>query len=113
MIVVIVACRFEPITDFIKNIHTAKEFSKGGRVLAIIYNDQQEKCSISEQDRVIIAKAIRYTDHVFLSVDTDQTVCKTIEMCCRFVFKPTHFMPSIMSHEEHEICGKNDIIIRL
>ena len=35
---------------------------------------------MDENDRLEIVKAIKYVDEVFLSVDQDKTVCKSLEL---------------------------------
>ena len=65
-----------------------------GKVIVIVNNDHQArlkkgKAFMKDSERVEIIRALRETDEVYLSIDTDRTVCKTIES-----IKPsiTHFV---------------------
>jgi len=76
----------------------AKEFAgPDGIVYVIVNSDQQSILKkgfsfVPEQDRLAIMGSLRYVDKAFLSIDTDRTVCKTIEWLCENAeHKPTHF----------------------
>ena len=75
---VIASGYFNPIhIGHIKLIKTAK--SLGDELLVLVNNDKQQilkkgKIIMEEDERLEIVKAIRYVDHVFLSVDEDPTV---------------------------------------
>ena len=56
----------------------------GDYLIVIVNNDYQvglkgSKKFQTQEDRVEIVKAIRYVDEVFLSIDTDKSVCKSLE----------------------------------
>jgi cytidyltransferase-like protein len=56
----------------------------GDKLLVIVNNDKQQllkkgKIIIQEEERMEIARAIRYVDDVILSIDDDPTVIRTIE----------------------------------
>ena len=60
----------------------------GDEVLVIVNNDRQQlqkkgKIITPENERLAVAAAIRYVDEIVLSVDTDATVAKTLEMIAR------------------------------
>ena len=63
----------------------AKEYvGQTGQLYVILNSDAQAiqkrgYCAVPMRDRKAIVSAIRYVDKVFDSVDTDRTVCKTLE----------------------------------
>jgi cytidyltransferase-like protein len=93
-----------------------------GIVYAIVNNDKQAILKkgysfIPEKDRVAVIGALKYVDKVFLSTDTDRTVCKTLQMICDTEkHKPTHFFndgdvnPNNRCPEE-DICDKNNMVV--
>lgn len=121
--VVIVSGYFSPIHEgHVEYFRMAKEFAgPNGIVYVIVNSDVQsilkKKFSfVPENDRIAVIRAIRYIDKCVLSIDTDRTVCKTIEMLCNSEgFKyPTHFANggdvTSMSHcPEENICKKYGI----
>jgi len=69
----------------------AKAKALGDWLVVIVNNDAQvllkgSKKFMDENERCAIIKAIKYVDEVVLSIDTDKTICKTLEM-----IKPTIF----------------------
>ena len=74
---------FDPIhVGHLEYLRMAKEL---GDSLVVIVNNNY-KCKLKkgkhfmdENDRVEIVKALRFVDEVFLSVDKDRTVCKSLE----------------------------------
>ena len=57
----------------------------GDEVTVIVNNDAQQllkkgRVITPEDQRLEVAGAIRYVDHAVLSIDTDETVCDTLEM---------------------------------
>ena len=99
----------------------AKEFAgEGGLVYAIVNTDHQAILKkgysfVPEDDRLAIIGAIRYIDKAFLSIDTDRTVCKTLEWIIeQESMKPTHFAnggdvtPDAPCPEE-VVCRKHNI----
>lgn len=56
----------------------------GDRLIVIVNNDEQVKLKgsyafMSEKDRLKIISALKCVDEVFLSIDRDSSVCKSIE----------------------------------
>ena len=74
---------FDPIhVGHLEYIIEAKKL--GDRLIVIINNNHQcvlkkGKPFMDENDRVTIVSSIKYVDEVFLSIDKDKTVCKSLE----------------------------------
>tara|TARA_B100000575_G_scaffold169033_1_gene135257 strand:+ start:1243 stop:1665 length:423 start_codon:yes stop_codon:yes gene_type:complete len=74
---------FDPIhIGHLEYLRMAKEL--GDSLVVIVNNNHQCKLKkgkhfMDENDRVEIVKALRFVDEVFLSVDNDRTVCKSLE----------------------------------
>ena len=74
---------FDPIhVGHLEYLRMAKEL--GDSLVVIVNNNYQCKLKkgkhfMDENDRVEIVKALRFVDEVFLSVDKDKTVCKSLE----------------------------------
>ena len=74
---------FVPIhVGHLEYLRMAKEL--GDSLVVIVNNNYQCKLKkgkhfMDENDRVEIVKALRFGDEVFLSVDKDRTVCKSLE----------------------------------
>ena len=74
---------FDPIhVGHLEYLRMAKEL--GDFLVVIVNNNYQCKLKkgkhfMDENDRVEIVKALRFVDEVFLSVDKDRTVCKSLE----------------------------------
>ena len=81
---------FDPIhVGHIEYIIEAKKL--GDKLIVIVNNNHQcvlkkGKPFMDENDRVTIVSSIKYVDEVFLSIDKDKTVCKSLEK-----IKPTIF----------------------
>ena len=80
---VVVSGYFDPIhVGHLEYLKMAKEL---GNFLIVIVNNNQQcilkkgKPFMDEKDRVEIVKALGVVDKVFLSIDTDRTVCKSLE----------------------------------
>jgi cytidyltransferase-like protein len=62
----------------------AKEFAgPTGKLVVIVNSNHQQmlkkgRIIIEENERLAMVKAIRYVDEVFLSVDTDRSVCASL-----------------------------------
>ena len=73
---------FDPIhIGHLEYLRMAKEL--GDSLVVIVNNNYQCKLKkgkhfMDENDRVEIVKALRFVDEVFLSVDNDRTVCKSL-----------------------------------
>ena len=80
---VVVSGYFDPIhVGHLEYLRMAKEL--GDSLVVIVNNNYQCKLKkgkhfMDENDRVEIVKALRFVDEVFLSVDKDRTVCKSLE----------------------------------
>ena len=74
---------FDPIhVGHLEYIIEAKKL--GDKLIVIVNNNHQcvlkkGKPFMDENDRVTIVSSIRYVDEVFLSIDKDKTVCKSLE----------------------------------
>ena len=81
---------FDPIhVGHLEYIIEAKKL--GDKLIVIVNNNHQcvlkkGKPFMDENDRVRIVSSIKYVDEVFLSIDKDKTVCKSLEK-----IKPTIF----------------------
>ena len=73
---------FDPIhIGHLEYLRMAKKL--GDSLLVIVNNNYQCKLKkgkhfMDENDRVEIVKALRFVDEVFLSIDNDRTVCKSL-----------------------------------
>ena len=83
MKVVAVSGYFDPIhVGHLEYLKMAK--SLGDKLVVIINSDYQAglkkgKSFMPEQDRLEIVQALRCVDEVFLSIDKDKSVCKSLE----------------------------------
>ncbi len=105
---------FDPIhVGHIEYIKTAKKL--GDRLVVIVNNNHQcnlkkGKYFMDEKDRVVILENIKDIDEVFLSVDKDKTVCKSLELLKPDIFanggdRKNYEIP------ESSICSKYNIEI--
>jgi len=84
MKIVVVSGYFNPVhKGHIEYFNNAK--SHGDQLYVIVNSDLQRELKGSkefqdEDERMFIVRNLKMVDRVFLSVDTDRTVCKTIEM---------------------------------
>ena len=75
---------FDPIhVGHLEYLMMAKEL--GDYLVVIVNNNHQCKLKkgkpfMDQNDRVEIVKALRFVDEVFLSIDQDRTVCKSLEV---------------------------------
>ena len=75
---------FDPI--HVGHLEYLKMAKALGDFLVVIVNNNQQcvlkkgKFFMDEKDRLEIVKAIKYVDEVFLSVDDNRTVCKSLEL---------------------------------
>ena len=90
---------FDPIhVGHLEYIIEAKKL--GDKLIVIVNNNHQcvlkkGKPFMDENDRVTIVSSIKYVDEVFLSIDKDKTVCKSLEK-----IKPTIFAISLTTFSE-------------
>jgi cytidyltransferase-like protein len=82
--IIIVSGYFNPIhKGHLEYFILAK--SKGDLLFVIVNSDHQRALKDSkefqkEDERLFIVKHVKLVDQVFLSIDLDRTVCKTLEM---------------------------------
>ena len=75
---------FDPIhVGHLEYLKMAKEL--GDSLVVIVNNNHQcelkkGKPFMDQNDRLEIVKALRFVDEVFLSIDKDRTVCKSLEV---------------------------------
>ena len=83
MTVVAVSGYFDPLhVGHLEYIKMAKQL--GDKLVVIVNSDKQAllkkgKSFMNENDRVEIVAALKYVDEVFLSIDEDKSVCKSLE----------------------------------
>ena len=83
MRIVAISGYFDPIhVGHLEYIIEAKKL--GDKLIVIVNNNHQcvlkkGKPFMDENDRVTIVSSIKYVDEVFLSIDKDKTVCKSLE----------------------------------
>jgi len=111
-IVVAFSGYFDPIhKGHIEGLELAKEL--GDKLIAIVNSDLQ--CNLKkgfsfmpQDERMKIIKALRFVDEVVLSIDSDQTQCKTLEF-----LKPDIFAKGgdrkVGEIPETPTCKKNNI----
>ena len=63
----------------------------GDKLIVILNNDEQcilkkGNCFMTETERKIILEAIKYVDEVYMSIDTDESVCKSLKVLCPDIF---------------------------
>ena len=105
---------FDPIhVGHIEYINNAKKL--GDWLVVIVNNNNQcalkkGKYFMDEKDRVLIVKNIKAGDEVFLSIDEDKTVCKSLKKVNPDVFanggdRKNYEIP------ESKVCKENNIQI--
>ena len=105
---------FDPIhVGHIEYINNAKKL--GDWLVVIVNNNNQcalkkGKYFMDEKDRVLIVKNIKAVDEVFLSIDEDKTVCKSLKAVNPDVFanggdRKNYEIP------ESKVCKENNIQI--
>ncbi len=112
-VVVVVSGYFNPLhTGHLVMISKAKKM--GDKLVAIINNDYQVKLKgsvpfMSLADRVKIIKALRDVDEVFISIDKDATVCKSLTRIKPDIFANGGDRKSIGDVPEYSVCQKYGI----
>ena len=82
-IIVCASGYFDPLhKGHVEYLELAKKL--GTKLIVIVNNDKQAalkkgKSYMGEEERMLIVKALRCGDEVFLSIDTDKAVCQSIE----------------------------------
>ena len=90
MIVVAVSGYFDPIhVGHLEYLKLAKKL--GDKLIVIVNNDKQTilkkgKSFMNEKDRMEIVSALQCVDEVFLSIDDDKSVCKSLEFLKPSIF---------------------------
>lgn len=109
-IVVAVSGYFNPLhVGHLEMIEKAKKL--GDKLVAIINSDYQVKLKgrvpfMSEQDRMKIVGALRDVDRVFLSIDRDLTVCRSLTKVRPHIFANGGDRHSIGDVPEYPVCQK-------
>jgi cytidyltransferase-like protein len=99
---------FNPLhVGHLEMISRAKKL--GNYLIAIVNNDKQVKVKgsypfMSEQDRLKIVKSLKDVDEVFLSIDSDATVCKSLEAVNPDIFANGGDRKNINDIPEYAIC---------
>lgn len=112
-IVVAVSGYFNPLhVGHIEMIEKAKKL--GDKLVAIVNNDYQVKIKgsvpfMSAADRVRIMGALRDVDEVFLAVDRDKSVCKSLKIINPDIFANGGDRKNINDVPEYPICEKMGI----
>lgn len=110
IIVVAVSGYFNPIhVGHLDMIEQAKGL--GDKLVVIINNDYQVKLKgsvpfMSLADRIRITAALRDVDEVFISIDRDKTVCKSLSKVKPHIFANGGDRKSIGDVPEYPICQK-------
>jgi len=80
---VVVSGYFDPVhAGHIEYFKLAKQL--GDKLIVILNNDEQAKLKKGKhfmplQERKEILEAIKYVDEIFVSIDSDKSVCKSLE----------------------------------
>jgi len=112
--VVVTSGYFDPLhVGHIECLEKAKQL--GDKLIVIVNNDHQAtlkkgKPFMSEKDRCLIVSKLNMVDEVFLSIDTDRSVSKSIEYLIPNVFAKGGDRTSD-EIPESEICEKYGIEI--
>ena len=112
-VIVAVSGYFNPLhVGHLEMIEKAKKL--GDKLVAIINNDKQVAIKgshpfMSEEDRVKIISALRDVDGVFLSIDNDGTVCKSLAEINPDIFANGGDRKNLNDVPEFAICQELDI----
>jgi cytidyltransferase-like protein len=109
-IVVAVSGYFNPLhVGHLEMMARAKKL--GDSLVAIVNNDYQVKLKgsvpfFNQADRVKLVSAIRYVDKVFLSIDRDKTVCKSLIKVKPDIYANGGDRKSVGDVPEYDVCQK-------
>lgn len=112
-IVVAVSGYFNPLhVGHLTMINKAKTL--GDKLVVIVNNDYQVQLKgsvpfMSLNDRVKIIKALRDVDQVFVAIDRDKTVCKSLAQLRPDIFANGGDRKSVGDVPEYQVCKKNGI----
>ncbi len=113
MKIVAVSGYFNPLhVGHLEMIQMAKKL--GDKLVAIVNNDYQVNLKgsvpfMSQADRLKIVAALREVDSVFLSIDKDKSVCKSLARVKPDIFANGGDRHSINDVPEYSICQKLNI----
>ncbi|MFA5421035.1 MAG: adenylyltransferase/cytidyltransferase family protein [Patescibacteria group bacterium] len=113
IIKVAVSGYFNPLhVGHLEMIEQAKKI--GDYLIVILNNDLQVGVKgripfMPEEDRMKIIKSLRCVDEVFLSVDKDLTVCKSLELVKPDIFANGGDRKTLDDIPEYDICNKLNI----
>ena len=111
--VIIVSGYFNPIhKGHLEYFNNAK--SKADKLFVIVNNDNQRKLKGSkdfqdENERMFIVSNIKAVDKVVLSIDTDRTVCKTIESIAKEFGEKFNLVFANGGDQNNDNCPEKDI----
>jgi len=109
-IVVAVSGYFNPLhVGHLEMIEKSRKL--GDKLVAIVNNDHQVKLKgsvpfMSQADRLKIVSALKYVDEVFLSIDRDATVCKSLAKVKPNIFANGGDRKSLNDVPEFGVCSK-------
>ncbi|MEI7620282.1 MAG: adenylyltransferase/cytidyltransferase family protein [Candidatus Falkowbacteria bacterium] len=109
-IVVAVSGYFNPLhVGHLEMIEKSRKL--GDKLVAIVNNDRQVKLKgsvpfMSQADRLKIVGALKYVDKVFLSIDSDATVCKSLAKVKPDIFANGGDRKSLNDVPEFPVCEK-------
>lgn len=109
-VIVVVSGYFNPLhVGHLEMISRGKKL--GDKLIAIVNNDRQVALKgsvpfMTQADRLKIVKALRDVDEVFLSIDQDKTVCKSLAKIKPNIFANGGDRHSIGDVPEYPICQK-------
>ena len=111
--VIIVSGYFNPIhKGHLEYFNNAK--SMADKLFVIVNNDNQRKLKGSkdfqdENERMFIVSNIKAVDKVVLSIDTDRTVCKTIESIAKEFGEKFNLVFANGGDQNNDNCPEKDI----
>lgn len=101
---------FNPLhVGHLEMIERAKKI--GDYLIVIVNNDRQVKLKgsvpfMNQKDRLKIIKALRDVDEVFLSIDRDKTVCKSLAKIKPDIFANGGDRKNLNDVPEYDVCQK-------
>jgi len=113
LIVVAISGYFNPLhVGHLEMIRRAKKL--GNKLVVIVNNDEQVRLKgsvpfMSVADRLKIIRALKGADEVFLSIDQDKTVCKSLAKIKPNIFANGGDRKSIGDVPEYTVCQKLNI----